>query len=760
METTALEGSRPEAEELLWQWIRYGWRYRRISSLPRAEQNWYAERVKYEMDLILPRGLADFFLFTSDTIRWGKDQGIPFGPGRGSTAASVVAYLLRITEIPPHKYKGMIFERFLDITRPDPPDIDVDCSDEDRWRVWEYLENKYGSDHVGHIANFVRYRGKNSLADVTNVYNIPIWAREGVANLLIERSGGDSRFSSTLEDTFDLFPEARKIRDEYPDIEKACRLEGDVRGMSVHAAGLVIANSPLTDICAVYEKDGVKVMSIDKYDVEDAGALKLDFLGLSTMGMIARCLRMANLTLDDLYAIPDDDPKTIDVFRRGDVVGVFQFEGRATRLVNRDVRPDHFLHISDINALSRPGPLFSGQTAEYVAVRHKEKKPTNLHPIVDDITRETYGQIIYQEQILRILRDIGGFDWFSVSQIRRIISKKMGEAAFQMSYQQFADGAANLHGIDGDLADRIWKRLVTSGTYSFNIAHSISYGMLAFWTAWLKANYPIEFYAASLAKTTSNAETQFRLMRDALAHSIDVRPPSLELSRATWRPVKDVGLVAGWQQIPKIGLTTARRIEELGGSYGFDDWIELQAIPGIGDKTIARMEEWTHLKDPFGLYRTEKRLAAVRRFLRGPGKGEAPFPTHDGDQLSTMEVARRKFGGEKRWNRGQHIIYMGMVGKVEYKDIIEDERSRSGREVEEIMKTIRRPDLAKRATLHCYDTGDEEVYARINRWLFPKLQKQLAMIRPNRDVVIIDGYRISGFGTPVTVNDIYILDPD
>src|SRR5215469_4147146 len=620
-----MEDNNAKSAELLWHWVREGWRYRNIGSLPQAEQDWYAERVKYEMELILGRGLADFFLFTSDTIRWGKNNGVAFGPGRGSTAASVVAYLLRITEIPPHRYKGMIFERFIDISRPDPPDIDVDCSDEDRWRVWEYLEGKYGADKVGHIGNFVRYRGKNSLQDVTSVYNIPPWAREGVANLLIERSGGDSRFSATLEDTFELFPEAQKIRDEWPDIYKACRLEGDVRGMSVHAAGLVIANSPLTDICAVYELDGNKVMSIDKYDAEYAGALKLDFLGLSTMGMISRCLKMANLTLEDLYAIQDDDPNTISVFQRGDVVGVFQFEGRATRLVNRDVHPDHFLHIADINALSRPGPLFSGQAGDYVEVRHGHKKADKLHPLVDKITADTYGQIIYQEQILRILKEMGGFDWFSVSQIRRIISKKMGEAAFQMSYDSFAEGAERLHGVPRETADLIWKRLVTSGTYSFNIAHAISYSMLAFWTAWLKAKYPLEFYAASLAKA-GTAEAQFRLMRDALDHSIDIKPPDFRSSRATWRPhfiAASNGtpargeLIAGWQQIPKIGAKIAERLDqaaELEG--GFRSWGALEVVPGIGPNTIARMEAFAKARDPFGLYRTERRLKAAMRFLR------------------------------------------------------------------------------------------------------------------------------------------------
>jgi DNA polymerase III subunit alpha len=753
------------AEELLWMWVRFGWKYREVGSRPQEQQDWYAGRVKYEMDLILSRGLADFFLFTSDTIRWGKDNGVAFGPGRGSTAASVVAWLLRITEIDPYKYQMMLFERFLDISRPDPPDIDVDCSDEDRWRVYQYLESKYGPDCVGHIGNFVRYRGKNSLQDVARVFNIPLWAKDIVANLLIERSGGDSRFDATLEDTFDMFPAAKEVLEQYPDLIKACRLEGDVRGMSVHAAGLIIANSPLTDICAVYEKDGVRVMSLDKYDAEYVDALKLDFLGLTTMGMIARCLKMAGLTLDDLYAIPDDDASAIEVFRSRDVVGVFQFEGRATRLVNRDVKPDHFLHITDINALSRPGPLFSGQTAAYIEVRHGREEAERLHPLVDDITKDTYGQIIYQEQILRILRDMGGFDWFSVSQIRRIISKKMGEAAFQMNYEQFAQGALDLHGVPREQSDKIWRRLVTSGTYSFNIAHAISYSMLAFWTAWLKSHYPLEFYAASLAKAT-DAEAQFRLMRDALAHSIDVKPPDLAHSKATWMPVHDPErprLVGGWQQIPGIGKKTAVRIEESTAEAPALVWKDLTRIPGIGNKTVESMEAFTLANDPFGLYRTERRMKSVTRFLKH--QKEVPLPTHDGDTLATMVVERWdktkiRTGQKRRYNPGPLVVYAGVVRRVEYKDIVEDERSRTGKDIEEILADLKRPDLIKRATLHMYDTTDEEVYARINRWQFPKLSKVLETIHVNHDVVVIVGRRISGFGTPVMAERIFVIDPD
>jgi Zierdtviridae DNA polymerase len=793
------------ADDLLWEWLRMGWRYRKVGRMPRAAQDWYHERIRYEMDLIISKQLADFFLFTSDAMRWGKDNGVAFGPGRGSTAASVVAWLLRITEVDPFKYPGMMFERFLDPNRMDPPDIDVDCSDEERWKIREYLAGKYGPECVGQVANFIRYRGKNSLQDVARVYNVPIAAKEQVSKLIIERSGGDSRFDSTLEDTIAMFPAAQAVFDSYPDLWKAPRLEGNVRGMSVHAAGLIVSGTPLTDICAVYERDGVRVLSIDKYDVEYAGALKLDFLGLSTMGMIARCLKMAGLTLDDLYAIPDTDQETIDVFRRGDVTGVFQFEGRATRLVNRDVHPDHFLHIADINALSRPGPLFSGTTSEYVGVRHGRHTPERYHPIVDDITRDTYGQIIYQEQILKILQVVGGFGWAHLADIRRIITKKAGEAALNVNAGRFAEGAARLHGISQETADRIWKKIVTSGTYAFNIAHAISYSLLAFWTAWLKIHYPLEFYAASLAKA-SDEESQFRLMKDAQNHGINITPPVLNASNRTWRPVKSLGLVAGWEQIPGIGAKTAQRIDELrwgsvqyvmnlqcghkvrldsdphyarvicpeefcgrevdvlsvdqAAGKKFESWAGLQAIPGIGPKTVETMENFSCAHDPFGLLVTGKVMARAREFI---AQSRIPQPTHNGLELSQIAV-EESYGpgkdGKRGFTKGPRVVYAGIVKARHYQDKIENIRSRTGEEVEDILKDLYRPDLLKYCALICHDETDEEVFLRINRFTFPKLKKAVDSIAVGHDVVVAAGNRIAGFGTPVMIDRIWVIDPD
>jgi DNA polymerase III subunit alpha len=749
--------------DLLWEWCRLGWVYRQVGARPQAEQDWYAERVKYEMGLILSKGFDDFFLVTSDMVRWAKDNGIAIGPGRGSVAASVVSWLLRITEVDPYQYPHLLFERFLDVNRADPPDIDLDIEDDRRHELFERMAAKYGSECVGTVANFVRYRGKNSLADIATVYRLPKWAKEAVAALLVERSGGDSRFDASLEDTVAMFPNARAVFDQFPEFWEATRLEGNYRGWSVHAAGMIVSPTPLTDLCSLYIKNGRQILGIDKYDVEYTGALKMDMLGLTTMSIIARCLAMVGMTLEDLYAIPEDDPETLAVFQNGDVTGVFQFEGRATRLVNRDVVPDNFGEIVDINALSRPGPLFSGQTAAYVDIKHGRRKRENLHPLITEITGHTQGQMIFQEQILRILRDIGGFDWFSVGQIRRIISKKLGEAAFQMNFERFADGARERAGMDAKLADKVWRLMVTSGTYSFVYAHAVSYSKLGYWCAYLKSHHPLEFYAASLSKT-DDAEQQFKLMKDAEQHDIDIRPPQLGISRRSWVAHHDLAharreLVAGWVQVPKIGPVLAARLEAEDAAEPFRDWDHLSAVRGVGPKTITRIEAFAGAEDPFGLKRTERALGRARAFLRATPA--IPTPTHNGAEIAAIYV-EQNYGAtaRKNYGKGPKVIYAGIVKERNMQDAVENRRSRSGEAAEDILKTLKRPDLLEYCSLRCYDETDEEVYLRVNRWVFPKLKRVVESITVGHDVVVAVGNRIAGFGTPVMVDRLWVVDPD
>lgn len=751
----------PDPSALLWEWLRRGWRARGLQSRPKAERDWYKERVKYEMSIFEPKDLQDFLLFTSDVIRWGKRNGVSFGPGRGSSASSVVCWLLKITEIDPIRHPLLLFERFIDLNRSDPPDIDVDCSDEERWRVRDYLAEKYGEDRVGQIANFVRYRGKNALNDVALVYSVPKHEVKIVSDLIIERSGGDSRFDASLEDTVKMFPNAQAVFDKYPDLAKAYRLEGNTKGMSVHAAGIIVANSPLTDICAVYEQKGVRALSIDKYDAEYAGAVKLDFLGLSTMGMISLCLKMAGLTLEDLYAIPDDDPETLAVFQQGDVTGIFQFEGRATRLVNRDVHPDSFAEVSDVNALARPGPLFSGTTAEYCDVKHGRRKAERYHPITDRITELTKGQIIYQEQILQIVREIGGFDWGHSIEIRRIISKKLGQAAFQVSMGTFVEGAERLHGIDAHTAERIWKRIVTSGTYSFVNAHSVSYSMLAWWCAWLKTHVPPEFYAASLSKATEE-QAAFRLMKDATKHGLNIRAPELARSRTRWTP-HGTDIVAGWQAIPGLGEKMAEKIDNYADLANWDD---LQNIPGIGPKKVASWEAFCCQDDPFRLGHAAKVLSRTLKAIES-GQIAVPRPTTDGDGLVSLDTgsgpasqSSGRRGQRKSRERGEMIVYMGIVRAREYQNAAENERSRTGDEMDVILKRMKRPDLQDYCVLRCYDDGDEDVYIRTTRYSFPKFRRTLESIAVGRDIVVVQGRKSPGFGTSVFADEIWVVDPE
>lgn len=759
-------------------WIKDGWRYRdirsRAGSSERIEQ--YRKRLLYEMEVIESKGFVDYFLLLSDLVRYAKGVGIPVGPARGSAAASLVSYLLRITEIDPMDYPLMLFERFIDPSRADLPDIDLDFADDRRDEVRQYLIRKYGADRVGNIGNFVRYRGKNAINDVARVYQIPTWEANIINNLVVERSGGDSRFDASLADTKDMFPAAAAVFKKHPELDLAISLEGNVKGMSVHAAGLVVANTPITDICATYAKASgkdkrmTKVLSIDKYDAEYLDIMKIDALGLSTMGMIAIALDLIGMSLEDLYDIPTDDPKTLKAFHDNDVIGIFQFEGRATRIVCGDVKPDNFLEVVDINALSRPGPLFSGMTAQYVHVKHGRKQAEKLHPIVDALTHPTKGQIVYQEQVLEIIREIGGFPVTKVGEIRRIISKKMGEAQFNTMLDDFINGAWERHKIERELAVRIWKFMVTSATYSFNTAHSVSYTTLAWWCQWLKQHHPLEFYAAALIKakvggaipstagkakagenTATNILSALPLIKDALRHGVSLVPPDLRRSGITWSIDRSTNeIVAGFSQVKGVGEKLAQVIIDDRDANGpFENWDDLIRVKGIGPSKVAMIKEFADNDDPFGLNRTRITIQSVVEAIRRK-EIPVPMPTHNSNAMYASESVER-------------AVFIGMVKLKEYKDLIEDERSRSGDSIEEIKKRISYPEYVKSCTLHCYDDGDEDVYLRVNRFKFSsdkKIQRQLEAIVPGRDVVVAVGQKKKVFGISFNVDKLWVIDPE
>lgn len=746
-------------QDLVWEWLRDGWRYRWARNpRMRANENEYHERLKYEMEIITEKDFIDYFLMLSDLVRWAKDNGIPVGPARGSAAASVACYLLRITEVDPLQFPMMMFERFIALDRYDIPDVDLDFSDERRDEVRQRAVEVYGADRVGNIGTFTKYKGKNSLDDVGRVNGIPIGDIEIVKGLMIERSSGDARAEATLTDTIETFPQVQAVFKRHPKLLKALRLEGNYRGMSIHAAGIVIANAPLNEVVATYEREmkdkrtGEKVkrqvVSTNKYDAEYLNLMKADFLGLANMGMIQHALDMIGMTLDELYTTTAslDDPKIIKTFRRSDVTGIFQFGGGATRIVNADVKPDNFLELSDINALSRPGPLHSGATQEYIDIKHGRKKAKALHPALAHITGWTKDQIIYQEQILAIVREIGGFDWTHAQEIRKIISLKHGEAAFNMREGRFLEGADRLHGIKPAIAKQIWVRMATAGTYAFNIAHSVSYSILAYWTMWLKVYHPLAFYAAALRKQD---DERYWLLRDALRHGIDVDPPDPNTSEHTWSINREKGTVAaGLQQVSGIGEKLADVIIKDRDENGpFNSWDELIRVKGIGP---AKMRDIIVMggEDPFNIYTVDRQLKEIRDWIKNEGKKhDIPMPTHRASEIPT--------------NAGDlEVVWVGIPQSRDPRDVIEDERGRSGKTTEEIKRSMKDPHLTKRMVVQALDDTDVPVFLRWNRWNFPRYEKAIWNMRLGKDIVVAKGIKRRGFGTSIQVKGFWVLDPD
>lgn len=745
--------------ELLREWARKGWRYRGFHRLPRALRRAYVRRVTYELDLILTKGFEDYFLVVSDVVRWAKDHNIPVGPARGSAAASLVCYLLRITEVDPMEFPNLIFERFIDINRHDLPDIDLDFDDEQRWRIRQYLVGKYGAERVGNLGTFVQYKGKNSLDDIARVYRIPLGDVEAVKEMIIERSSGDLRGSATIEDSIAMFPKVAEVFKRNPSLLQAQRLEGNMKGHSVHAAGLVIANEPLTTGMAVYTREDSKtkeratVLSIDKYDADYLNALKADFLGLTTMGMIRRCLDMIGMSLEDLYRVPRDEEAVYEAFRRNEVIGVFQFDGRAMRSVNREVKPDTFAEICDINALARPGPLHSGAAAEYIQVKHGRKKAEFLHPIVSEITAHTNQQIVYQEQILRVVRELGGFTWEEAATIRKLISKKQGEQAFNRMQQLFLDGSAK-NGVKPVVAHKIWKLLVTAGAYAFNAAHCVSYGMLAYWTMWLKVNHPLEFYCAALQKYDPKTKG-FDLLKEAAAKGIAILPPHPTRSQVTWSvDRRRHALRAGLTQVSGIGEKMAVPMIEFREAYrkGVSpssrmDWDDYTAVKGIGPGTMAKIKAFVAQEDPFGINLLSKKLAAAREALWRQGDAlMVPFPKSKSEDVPYEAQP------------GSHV-WVGTVRERNLKDLYELHRSRTGEELDP--STVKEPEHINWVVITGEDeTGPLTLTVHRFRGLYEKYKDRIWELDPKKHLLLVRGLKRREYRRALYVEQLWVIDPE
>jgi DNA polymerase-3 subunit alpha len=730
------------------QALRDGWIYRGVNKLPAQERARYKKQLAHEKALIESKDYVDYFLLVREGVLYVKDHlRAPVGPARGSAAASVVAWLLRITEVDPLKFPLLVFERFIDETREDLPDIDLDFPSEVRPLLRDYYAGKYGDECVNNIGTFTYFKNKLALDDVARVFRVPKFEVNRIKDFLIERSSGDLRASSTIEDTIEQFPQAREVMEKFPDLRKSQLLEGNIKAFGVHAAGLVISNEPLREVAAIYERvvndHPIQVVSLDKYDAERQGLVKMDFLGLSTMSMISMAIEELGMTIEDLYALALDDQKVFARFRANDVVGVFQFDGRAMRYVCGSMKPDNFSEICDCNALARPGPLHNGAASEYAEIKHGVKKPERFHPAVDIITAPTQFQIVYQEQILRIVREVGDFPWTHAAYIRKIISRKIGEQEFNRQWDRFWEGCQTLHErtdyppISHAQAKKVWGNMITSGSYAFNAAHCVAYGLLAYWTMWIKVHHPAIFYACSLAQTENPDKTR-QLLRDAVKHGIDVRSPSPSESDATWKPAGQLAIQSGFKQISGIADKRAAEIVKFRAERGgLDTWWDLMDIRGIGPKTVDKIDQWVMQKDPFGVRTLDDNIAQVKKMIRKgklrraptgmqPRGARLPTPTHTATDLPYEQ------------GREFTVCWLGTILQRNVRDIFETNRAKTGEELDP--KSVRNPELNEWALLTCEDE-DDQLLLKIDRWKYPQFKNAIFDFRMGHDLLLVEGIR-------------------
>lgn len=519
----------------------------------------YKERLDREINLIAEKKFEDYFYIIADLVTWAKRHMI-VGPARGSTCGSLVCYLLDITAIDPIPF-GLIFERFIDTTRADLPDADLDFSDQRRQLVFDYAEQKYGRDRVARLGNVMTFQPRTAMKAAGAALRVPGWKIEKVLDGVIERSGGDSRALQTLEDTLKDTEAGRMMISEFPEIIIAGRMEGHPNNASQHAAGIVITDAPVMDFVAVDHR--TRSAMCDKYDAEALNLLKIDALGLTQLSIFERTLQLIGKpdVSGYLETLPLDDPAAFDVLNKGNFAGVFQFMGGALKSLTKQFKITHIEDMIAITALARPGPMATGGANSWVKRKTGREQISYPHPLLEPYLKDTLGIVIYQEQVLRIGREIGDLSWGDVTQLRKAMSKSLGEEFFDKWGDPWKK-AAVAKGIPQDVVNKFWKDLCGFGSWAFNRSHSVAYGIVSYWCCWLKAHHPLEFAAATL-DTESDPARQIALLRELALEGIDYVPVDPEHSTDKWEIVKKGNkqiLVGPLTQIKGIGPATVQEI--------------------------------------------------------------------------------------------------------------------------------------------------------------------------------------------------------
>ena len=577
---------------------------RRFAEMTRpVDEAAYRARLETELDVIVQMKFPGYFLIVWDFIRHAKEQKIPVGPGRGSGAGSIVAYALRITDLDPIPY-NLLFERFLNPERVSMPDFDIDFCMDRRDNVIAYVAEKYGKTSVGQIATFHELKARSVIKDVARAMGFPANEAQKIASLIPQKGPG---VMYTIPEALDVEPKLKALKESDPTVAEllmqAQKLEGLTRHAGMHAAGVVISEGPLWDHVPCFKNGEQLVTQYYKDDVELAGLVKFDFLGLKTLTVIDIAARLINARPDrgqehplDLSAIPLDDGPTYALLQSGETTGVFQLESSGMQQLFKDLKPDAFEDIVAAVALYRPGPLGSGMVKDFVDCKHGRKPIAKMHPLVDELLKPTYGVVVYQEQVMQVAQQLAGYTLGGADLLRRAMGKKKPE---EMAKQKatFVDGAL-AKGVSQADADRIFGLLEYFAGYGFNKSHSAAYALLTYQTAWMKAHYPTEFLCALMTADRDKIEKVVRIIAEGRAWGVPILPPEINESKTDFTVVYGA-TKTGANGAPE-GTPRAKKKSKVKDALDPKIRFGMGAIRGVGESALEAVLEARDAGGPFG----------------------------------------------------------------------------------------------------------------------------------------------------------------
>jgi DNA polymerase-3 subunit alpha len=708
----------------------------------------YRDRLKTELEIINRMNYASYFLIVWDFIRYARKNGIPVGPGRGSAAGSLVAYCLGITEIDPIKY-NLLFERFLNPERISMPDIDVDFCKDRRGEVITYVANQYGQDHVAQIITFGTMAAKAAIRDVGRSLDVPYAEVDRIAKLI------PNTLNITIDEALKAEPQLKELYDSAPKVKEildiARRLEGLCRHASTHAAGVVVSPEPLTEYAPLYKNptDGTVTTQYDMGSVEAIGLLKFDFLGLKTLTVIEKTIGYirANGGSLSLHEVPLDDAGTYSLLSSGQTTGVFQLESSGMRDILLRMQPNRFEDLIALVALYRPGPM--AWIDEFIRAKKGEAKITYELPQLKDILDETYGIILYQEQVMMIANKIANFSMGQADILRRAMGKKKAEE-MEKQKEDFVRGAVS-NGIPEKKARKLFEKMEPFAKYGFNKSHSAAYAFIAYQTAYLKAHYPVEFMAATLSADTDNTDKIVKSISECRKMSIDILPPDINESEREFK-VMGKAIRFGLEAVKGVGSAAIESIlavrEKEGRFESIEDFLRRMDGRKVNRKVIESLTK-AGAFDSFGIHRA-KALALLNTASNGDLSVRGLFAQQDifgggseedageWDEMTVLKHEKEALGfyitGHPLSRFRETLLALKVKGMSELEEIGDREEVRVAGVVSGIKKIVTR---GKSESMAYLTLEDEEGSAEAI--VFPDLYRSMAGVIHKDRLVVIKG---------------------